>query len=106
MAGFSGEVSATCTKKGASQIVEIDLDPAQNMRIRKLTFGFHGVFAIDDGRVVIANHVDGTITGTFVRAHTVTGTMSATWTFDSRAPRPFPGQHCVTGTARYTATHG
>lgn len=102
---FSGDVWAVCTKRRARQAVEIDLNPATDMKVHKRTFGFHGVFDIDDGRLVIAKHVDGTITGRFGRDQTVTGTMSFTWSFDSNAPSPFPGQHCSTGRASYKAKH-
>ncbi len=102
---FSGDVWAVCTKRRARQTVEIDLNPGTDMKVHKRKFGFHGVFDIDDGRFVIAKHVDGTITGKFGRDQTVTGTMSFTWSFDSNAPSPFPGQHCSTGRASYKAKH-
>jgi hypothetical protein len=100
---FSGDVWAACTKRRARRTVEIDLNPGTDMKVHKRTFGFHGVFDIDDGTRVIARHVDGTITGRFGRDRTVTGTMSFTWSFDGNAPSPYPGQHCSTGTASYKA---
>ncbi|MGO9753808.1 MAG: hypothetical protein ACLP22_20325 [Solirubrobacteraceae bacterium] len=101
--GFAGDVWATCTKDGAKLTVQVDLSPSSDMSVHKRAFGYHGVFDIDDRRAVIAKHVDGTITGTFDHADTVTGTMSFTWSFDKSAPAPFPGQHCSTGKAGYKA---
>ncbi len=103
--GFSGDVWAICTQHGAKQTVKIDLKPTSDMTVHQRAFGFHGVFSLVDGTVVIAKHVDGTITGKFVRAEAVRGKMSFTWSFDSNAPRPFPGRHCSTGTASYKAKH-
>ena len=103
--GFSGDVWATCHKATASETIHITLNPSPNMAIHNQSFGFNGNFNIDNGRVVVAKHVDGTITGKFLAGKKATGTMKFTWTFDSNAPDSFRGQHCTTGTVNYTAKH-
>jgi hypothetical protein len=105
--GFAGDLYATCTKHGASQTVHITLSPTAEMTISgHRTFGFHGNFNIDDHGVLIAEHVAGRINGSFSSSTAASGTMSFTWTFDSRAPTPFPGNSCRTGTATFTAVNG
>ena len=103
--GFSGNVWASCHKATASETVNMTLNPSPDMAIHNQSFGFNGNFNIDNRRVVIAKHVDGTITGKFLSGKKATGTMKFTWTFDNNAPDSFPGQHCTTGTVNYTAKH-
>jgi hypothetical protein len=103
---FAGDIWSNCTKSGKSpQPIHINLEPSPAMAIRSSKFGFHGVFNISDGSVVIAKHVDGTISGKFVPGAGATGTMHFKWKFDSNAPAPFPGYNCSTGTVKYTAKH-
>lgn len=103
--GFSGDIYATCAKSASSTVVHITLNPVRDMAIHHLKFSFHGTFNIDNGRVVIAKHVDGNITGKFVPGRKATGTMKFVWTFDNNAPATFRGDHCTTGTADYTVSH-
>jgi hypothetical protein len=102
---FSGNIFATCAKSAPSTVIRITLNPVRDMTIHHSKFSFHGTFNIDNGRVVIAKHVDGDITGKFVPGRKATGTMKFVWTFDSNAPAMFRGDHCTTGTADYTVTH-
>ena len=101
---FSGDLYGTCAKGGSSQTIHIALNPSADMTIHKGAFGFHGVFNIDNGTVVIAKHVDGKIAGRFAHGG-ATGSMSFVWTFDRNAPQTFPGQHCSTGKTTFTAKH-
>jgi hypothetical protein len=103
--GFSGDAWASCHKTTASETIPITVNPTPDMAIHDQTFTFNGNFSIDNGRVVIAKHVEGTITGKFVSGKKATGTMRFTWTFDKNAPSSFPGQRCTTGTVSYTAKH-
>jgi hypothetical protein len=68
-------------------------------------FGFKGKFNLDNGSVVVAHNVHGTIAGVFGANHTATGTMKFHWKFDSHAPNGFAGYKCTTGTVQFTAQH-
>lgn len=100
---FSGAVFATCKRAGSTVPVNITLDPTPDMAIKKQAFGFHGNFNIDNGSVVIAKKVDGSIKGKFVAHGEVTGTMSFTWKFDSNAPTTYRDFSCTTGKVSFTA---
>jgi hypothetical protein len=104
---FSGDIFGDCAKSDpAAQVIHLTLNPAPDMAIQAKRFGFHGTFRIDNGSVVIARHVHGTISGAFAPGGVVTGKMQFTWTFDSHAPSGFRGANCSTGPVQYTAKHG
>jgi hypothetical protein len=100
---FSGAVSATCKKAGATSDAGISLDPTPDMAIKKAAFGFHGNFNIDNGSVVIAKKVNGSISGKFGSHGEATGTMSFKWKFDSDAPAQYRNYSCATGKVSFTA---
>jgi hypothetical protein len=100
---FSGAVFASCKKGGSTVPVDVTLDPTPDMAIKKSAFGFHGNFNIQDGTVVIAKKVDGSISGKFGPHREATGTMSFKWKFDSNAPAEFRGASCTTGSVSFTA---
>jgi hypothetical protein len=108
VSGFSGDVWGSCTSGSGKAPVSlhITLDPTVNMAISRHTFGYHSNFNIKNGRVVIAKHVDGNISGKFASSSKASGTMSFAWTFDSNAPPTVVGLHCSTATADWTATNG
>ena len=102
---FAGDIWASGENPGQPvQTIHITLNPSPNMAIRAGRFGFKGIFNIDNGPVVIARHVNGSIAGKFTAPRQVTGTMNFKWTFDDgNAPAPFPGYRCTTGTADFAA---
>jgi len=100
---FSGAVFASCEKSGSTLPLDVTLDPTPDMAIKKGAFGFHGNFNIDDGKVVIAKKVDGSIKGKFGAHSEATGTMSFKWKFDSNAPAEFRGAACTTGSISFIA---
>lgn len=108
--GFSATVSAICTKHGATQpTLRINLLPTLDIPISSAgRFSFNHVFNINVNGLVIAKHVDGRIKGSFAQPAMASGTMTFAWTFDAAASKVragLAGQHCVTGTVAYTATH-
>jgi hypothetical protein len=100
---FSGAVFASCEKSGSKLPLDVTLDPTPDMAIKKEAFGFHGNFNIDDGTVVIAKKVDGSIKGKFGAHSEASGTMSFKWKFDSNAPAEVRGAACTTGSVSFTA---
>lgn len=104
--GFQGVIYTNCSKSGhPPQMAQVTLNPTPDMAIHNKKFSFTGKFNINNGPVVIARNVDGTLGGKFVSNKNVTGTMTFDWTFDNKAPQQFRGYHCTTGTVQFTANH-
>jgi hypothetical protein len=104
--GFQGVMYTTCTKpRHPPQIAQVTLNPTPDMVIHNKKFSFTGKFNINNGPVVIAHNVNGTIGGKFVSNKDVMGTMKFDWTFDNKAPQQFRGTQCTTGTVQFTANH-
>ena len=92
---FKAEMSATCTKGSASQIVEVTLTPTPSMKIRQGGFSFSGGFVFRNGDTAIG-HGKGNVSGDFSGDRHVTGTFRFPWEFFANAGL-LSGYRCDTG---------
>ena len=99
---FKAEMSATCTKGSASQIVEVTLTPTPSMKIRRDGFGFSGGFVFRNGDTAIG-HGKGNVSGNFTSDRHVTGTFRFPWEFFANAGL-LSGYRCDTGKVAFQAS--
>lgn len=92
---FKAEMSAVCTKGGASQSIDVALAPTPRMKIRDGEFAFVGGFVFRNGEEVIG-HGKGNVSGSFTSNHQVAGTLKFPWDFFANAGL-LSGYHCDTG---------
>lgn len=99
---FKAEMSAVCTKGGASQAIDVSLAPTPRMKVRDGEFAFSGGFVFRNGEEVIG-HGKGKVSGTFTSDHQVTGTLRFPWDFFANAGL-LSGHHCDTGKVTFRAS--
>ncbi len=92
---FKAEMSATCTKGAASQVIEVTLTPTPSIKIRQGGFSFSGGFVFRNGDTAIG-HGKGNVSGDFTSDRHVTGTFRFPWEFFANAGL-LSGYRCDTG---------